>query len=867
MSDAQTYQRIKQLFTQALEQNPHQRQEFLAQSTEEPTVLLEVASLLAAHEGDEDFLAHPAAQLSGLLTPTLPQELQPGDSVDRYTILRCIGRGGMSTVYLTKRTDQYQQLVALKLIKAGLGHEDIIQRFQNERQILADLQHPNIAQLLDGGTTPQGLPYFAMEYIDGESITAYCDSHKLTISERLRLFRPVCAAIQYAHQNLIVHCDIKPGNILVTADGVPKLLDFGIAKLLNPGPGVADPTVTLMRMMTPSYASPEQIRGDLIRPASDVYSLGVLLYELLTGWRPCYHKDPYAMPRAILEEEPQKPSTVINRTGEVTGQGPLTPERVSLPREGHPQRLQRRLMGDLDTILLKALQKDPSRRYGSAAQLAEDLLCHLEKRPVSARPDTLSYRLLKFGQRNQTSVLAGGLVVVSLVVGIVATTWQAQVAQQERDRIERLYGTVRTLANDFMFALDEDIARLPGSTTARERLVKNILDYLDKLALESQASTALARELAKAYEKVGDIQGDPTVPNLGQTQGALSSYQKALRIRTELLSQPDRQLQLDTAANYDRIGVIYRETGELKQALGQHRQALILTENLPLTGAAVLSQRANTYTELGIVQFTLGDALAARTSHNQALILNQQRLKLAPQDVQAQRDLWRSYDKLGSIQGNPIFRYNLGDRPAALTAYQAALRLAQQLEQTSPRDPRVKRMLGISHLRLGDLLRQDPTQALGHYRVSAQIAEALAKADTRDVQAKGDLAVAYERLGDILLKQFKDTSGGRAYYLQELTIRQRLVAANPKNVRVRRDLAYPYSKLGALYAQLAKDTSLPARRQLAHWRTAQTWYQQALQVLTELKTQDALIKNDRVSPEMIALNLAKAEQMISQLAK
>jgi serine/threonine protein kinase len=274
--------------------------------------------------------------------------------------------------------------VALKIIKRGMDSEEIQRRFKAERQILATLAHPNIARLLDGGVTEDGLPYFVMEYIDGQPIDEYCDSHKLTTKERLELFRKVCSAVQYAHQNLVVHRDLKPGNILVGSDGEPKLLDFGIAKLLNPNlsPLSLPMTATMMQILTPEYASPEQVRGEPITTASDVYSLGVLLYELLTGHRPYQLKSriPQEIERIICESEPLKPSTVITRVEEITtsdgASGQLTPESVSQKRDGKPDTLRKRLAGDIDNIVLKSLRKEPQRRYTSVEQFSEDIRRH-----------------------------------------------------------------------------------------------------------------------------------------------------------------------------------------------------------------------------------------------------------------------------------------------------------------------------------------------------------------------------------------------------------------------------------------------------------------------------------------------------------
>ena len=340
----------------------------------------------------------------------------------------------MGAVYLAQRADdEYQKQVAIKIVKRGMDTQAILRRFHNERQILANLDHPNIAKLLDGGTTEDGLPYFIMDYVEGLPIDVYCDSHKLPTLERLKLFDAVCSAVQYAHQHGIVHRDIKPTNILVTADGAPKLLDFGIAKLLHPelSSQTAESTATAQRPMTPHYASPEQVRAEEVMPASDVYSLGVLLYELLTGHRPYRFKSraPQEIERIICEEEPERPSASIYRVEEVPGTDgetpiPITPELVSGTRDGEPKKLRRRLAGDLDNIVLMALRKEPARRYGSVEQFSKDIRRHVEGLPVIARKDTPWYRSAKLIKRNKVGVLAGAVISVLLLALIGVSVYR-----------------------------------------------------------------------------------------------------------------------------------------------------------------------------------------------------------------------------------------------------------------------------------------------------------------------------------------------------------------------------------------------------------------------------------------------------------
>lgn len=439
------WQKIKELLEACLERAATEREAWLeAACCGDAELYREVRSLAESYEASGDLLEEPA------LGNGEGPEQQEGRRVGPYRILREIGEGGMARVYLGVRADDAsRRKVAIKVIKRGMDYEFILRRFRNERQILASLDHPNIARLLDGGTTGDGVPYFVMEYIDGPAIDRYCDERRLTIRERLELFRTVCAAVERAHRQGIVHRDIKPGNILVSADGTPKLLDFGIAKVMDPeGWTAADRTLTVQRLMTPEYASPEQVRGTAVSEATDVYSLGVLLYELLTGHRPyrLRSRAPHEMAQAICEVEPEKPSTAVKRVEEITRpqtgtREMVTPAQVGEARGMAPEKLRRSLEGDLDNIVLMAMRKEPERRYRSAAELAEDLGRYLEGRPVRARRDTLVYRTEKFLQRHRKASLAAVAAVPVLApVALLTFFW----ARSEPELLRESSQLVRT---------------------------------------------------------------------------------------------------------------------------------------------------------------------------------------------------------------------------------------------------------------------------------------------------------------------------------------------------------------------------------------------------------------------------------------
>jgi hypothetical protein len=481
---SERWKRIEAHFEETLEAPPAQRSRVL-EAIRDDELRREVESLLRAHEEAGVFIDEPDRFFSSESFET--DTFSPGQTIERYRIIREIGRGGMGAVFLAERADDvYQKQVALKVIKRGMDTDSVLRHFHNERQILAGFDHPNIARLLDGGTTPSGLPYFVMEYVKGLPIDEHCNARTLSVAERLDLFREVCAAVSYAHRRLVIHRDIKRSNILVTAEGVPKLLDFGIAKILQHGDEPLG-TITGIRLMTPDYASPEQLRGLPVTTASDVYSLGVVLYGLLCGRSPypVTGSSPHEIARVITETEPTKPSTAVAKCD------PSSKIRIANPKL---------LRGDLDNIVLMALRKEPERRYQSVEQFSEDIRRHLEERPVLACKDTLGYRSAKFVGRNKIALAAAGLVLLSLIGGIIATSWQAHIATREKARAERRFQQVRNLAHSVLFDYYDAIRFLPGATKVRERLVKDALNYLDSLAGEAHDSPELQRELAAAYE-------------------------------------------------------------------------------------------------------------------------------------------------------------------------------------------------------------------------------------------------------------------------------------------------------------------------------------------------------------------------------
>jgi serine/threonine-protein kinase len=581
----------------------------------------EVEQLLDSCRRAGDFLEQPAFGLAAALESerAARRAVPAGRRIGPYVVMGEAGHGGMGVVYLAERDDgQFRQRVALKVLPRGLESGHAIRRFLDERQILASLTHPGIARLLDGGVTDDELPYFAMEYVDGTSIDRYCNEHRLAIDARLRLFAAVCDAVQYAHQNLVVHRDLKPSNILVTTDGTVKLLDFGIAKLLSDGaPDVdsgshGDLTRTGGRWLTPRYASPEQISGAPVTTVSDVYTLGVLLFELLTGHSPyrVTALTPSELLRAVCEEEPIRPSDAVLRSESVTlGDGSISravPDEVAHARALRPDRLARRLAGDLDTIVLTAMQKEPARRYGSAGSLADDVRRHLAGLPIRARSDTLGYRASKFIRRHRVGVAAAGALTLSLVVGAAGIARQSAVAARERARAERQAATAARAARllvDMFRLSDPDVAK--GATiTAREMLARGTQRVETDFASDPALQAVLLREIGRIYQNLAlpddaerlvrravavwrreapSTELAAGVHQLGEIEAsrarygeAESHFREALAVRRTLYREPHD----DVAASVRGLADVLTNQRKFDDADSLYREALALERRL-----------------------------------------------------------------------------------------------------------------------------------------------------------------------------------------------------------------------------------------------------------------------------------------------
>lgn len=574
------WQKVKEIFNEVVELKNDERERFLKESIDgDDELRLEVEKLLASDEN----AGTTFNRFSVIPTETIK------DKIGNYQILKKIGEGGMGAVYLAERAD-LKQKVALKIIRHGADSEIILRRFRREQEILAALEHPNIARLLDVGISQDNVPFLAMEYVEGDDLTTFSHNQNLSVNEKLNLFRKVCEAVAYAHSRLVVHRDLKPSNIIVNGKGEPKLLDFGISKLLDEAESETPEkgTVTSFGMLTPNYASPEQFRGETVSTATDVYSLGVILYELLTDRLPydvnSRRLDEVA--KIVCETNPPRPSEAVSSRQSAVGSS--TAENKGQTNENKAEtnlksktRNPKFLRGDLDNIILKALRKEPNRRYSSVEKFSDDIRRHLEGLPVTARPDTFSYRAEKFIQRNRLAVLASLLILLTLIGGIAATSWQAVRAERQKVLAEKRFGEVRQLANNVVFKYHDEIANLQGATKVRETLITDGLQYLDGLAQEAGGDATLSMELGQAYLRIGNLQGGAYQGNTGDTAAAIESYGKALalfeNVRQVNPSAADVKTQLSEA--HKKLGLALRKSGD-KTANAHFQIAVALNEEL-----------------------------------------------------------------------------------------------------------------------------------------------------------------------------------------------------------------------------------------------------------------------------------------------
>ncbi|MBL8178486.1 MAG: protein kinase [Bryobacterales bacterium] len=683
-----------------------------------------------------------------------------------YKLVELLGSGGMGSVYKAVRADEtFQQAVAIKLVRRGMDSDFILARFRQERQILGNLNHPNIARILDAGSAADGRPYFVMEFVEGLPLLKHCEEGGLSVKQRLELFVQVCAAVQHAHQKLIIHRDLKPSNILVTKEGVPKLLDFGIAKLLAPGDATGEwLTQTTGRMMTPDYASPEQVMGKELTTATDVYSLGALLYLLLAGEKP-YRiggQSLQEMEQAVCTVDPKKPSAAA--------------------KDG---RRGKELVGDLDNIVLHAMSKEPERRYASAEHLAADIRNYLEGRPVAAREVTFLYRAGKTIRRNKTASIAAALLVASLVGGSFGTYYQMR-------RAERRFGQVRKMANTFLFDFYDSIASTPGTVQSRALVLRTAREYLDSLSAEASGDASLSMELAQAYLRLGEVEGGALSGNLGNSQLADSLFRKAIELVTPL-RRSARSAQL-LATAYRRRGDITVYSENLSRALEYYTKGVEI-----LRGS--VGKDVESRTLLGSLHLQAARCHARMLRIKESMEHTRQAVEIyeklqAEGDVPAEsrNALATSYGTLG------MAAFRSMQLPEALEMHRKSIALRERLVEENPQSPEFRRDLAIAYSNAADVLASPSGPNLGRKaealelcRKMTALTESNLKADPADRRARFDHAMALMRLGNYL----PDAEGVDTMRMS-LRMFEQILAGDPKNRRALGMMSYLHQRIGML---------------------------------------------------------------------
>jgi tetratricopeptide (TPR) repeat protein/tRNA A-37 threonylcarbamoyl transferase component Bud32 len=787
----QRWEAVGELFDKALSLPVGERTACVErESAQDDELRREVMSLIASHKAAPGGFVQEKIKNAVLSFHEVKVSEVEATHVGPYRLVRELGRGGMGTVYLAERDDQhYKSTVAIKLVRPGMDTDFVLARFRRERQTLARLQHPNVARLLDGGTTSNGLPYIVMEYIDGLPITAYAEKHNLNIEHRVRLFLQVCYAVDYAHRNFVIHRDLKPGNILVDASGNAKLLDFGICKLLSADPPAAlAGSETITGLMTPNYASPEQVRGEAVALLSDIYSLGVVFYELLAGKRPHRPESAtaYDLTRSIVEGTIQVPSTSV--------------EDRSLARQ---------LRGDLDNIVMHALETEPQRRYESAALLSDDLRRYLLHEPVLARPQTAGYRGYKFVQRHIREVAAICALFLALAAGLAGSLRQQMLADAR-------LAQVRELASKLVFDVHDAVQDLPGATPARKVIVQTAITYLDSAAASVKGDARAERELASAYRRLGDVQGNVAGSSLGDTASALVSYQKARALLEDSLRRNPRDIagQTERLVVYQRIGSmqayagklsdaaqtlqsaisngaplagtgdnafkaaladLYIESGDAKRNGGDYigslkdaSEGLRLYREIQASGTAttaMLQSLATAYSTAGMAEGKNGRLQEALENYRAGTAIMEKLVASEPQNASLRRDLMLAYGHVGDVSGNPNVE-NLGDRTAAVQAYQRAAAIGKQIYEADPSNERAGVDYGIVLSRIATAMDDhDLKVKAAAHNTSLEVLKKVALTSPNDLSIQVYIAYGAQQLGDTL-RTARDWQGAERAYSQ-----------------------------------------------------------------------------------------------------
>ena len=831
-SEVAHWQRVKLLLAQALELDEPAQRAFLDQLAD-PALRDEIASLLvAARDADGGLETMPAA-LALEAVQARTGRAWIGRRLGPWRIVSLIASGGMGEVWRAERVDgEFEQQVAVKAMREGFNPVGLVARFRAERQILASLDHPNLAKVLDGGITDDDVPYFVMELVDGEPIDAYVERMQLDIEQRVRLFRSVCQVVHYAHQKHVVHRDLKADNILVTGEGVVKLVDFGIAKRFDPEtPEPPTQTVTAQRMMTLVYSSPEQVRGGEITPASDIYSLGVVLYKLLTKTSPypaaATTGSAYELTRAICDTEPVPPSLAA------------APE-LQVER--------RRLRGDLDAVVMMALRKDPARRYATAEAMSEDLFRHLEGLPVQARRGAWSYRAGRFVLRHRAVVAAVMAANLALVAGIGVASYEAWQANQQRERAERHFASLHKLAHVFIFDVHDAIQNLPGSTSARWLVVNTALAYLKSLGAEAAGDAALQTEIAAGYRKVGDILGRPYVANLGDPKAAMDDYEQARQRIAPLAQSTPAGTDAGRAARGEYATVLQRE-GSLLDSLGRYKEAEALLRSslaaAPVAGAgrtdaADGQMLAAIWLKLAQVQYDANELPAYVQSSDTSASLVQPVLAHAPDN----QDALLLSAALHDLRGQYVAQRDesVATGQAALEEFRQSAALLEHAHQIPPERADILRKLAAAHSNVGTALNRvdDLKGSAEQFRQATALLTQLAARDPQDMDSRSTQALVTSNLSDTL-RQLGELDASVASARESLALFDQLAAGAREDASTRSATAVARNTLAAALFARADKPAQDRKIAATDRHEACQRYVESIQILQKLKDTSGIV--------------------------